>query len=80
MRRVNEAGYTAFVKRYHCTICDKPVDFHAELPELFPFCSDRCKLVDLGKWFRGEYAMERDLSPEEIAARHRSESGDRSEG
>ena len=21
----------------------------------FPFCSDRCRLIDLGKWFQGEY-------------------------
>jgi uncharacterized protein len=23
----------------------------------FPFCSDRCKLLDLGKWLGGEYRV-----------------------
>jgi len=25
---------------------------------LFPFCSERCKLVDLGRWLDGRYAIE----------------------
>jgi endogenous inhibitor of DNA gyrase (YacG/DUF329 family) len=24
----------------------------------FPFCSTRCKLVDLGRWVDGEYAID----------------------
>jgi endogenous inhibitor of DNA gyrase (YacG/DUF329 family) len=24
----------------------------------FPFCSERCKLIDLGKWFDGEHRIE----------------------
>ncbi len=23
----------------------------------FPFCSERCKLIDLGKWLGGDYAI-----------------------
>jgi endogenous inhibitor of DNA gyrase (YacG/DUF329 family) len=23
----------------------------------FPFCSDRCKLIDLGRWMDGDYAI-----------------------
>lgn len=23
----------------------------------FPFCSDRCKVIDLGRWFGGSYAV-----------------------
>ena len=23
----------------------------------FPFCSDRCRLLDLGKWFDGRYRV-----------------------
>jgi hypothetical protein len=29
-----------------------------------PFCSERCKLVDLGKWFSGENAISEPLKPE----------------
>jgi len=25
--------------------------------EHFPFCSRRCKLIDLGKWFDGEHCI-----------------------
>jgi endogenous inhibitor of DNA gyrase (YacG/DUF329 family) len=32
----------------------------AELP-YFPFCSKRCKLIDLGRWLDGTYS----LAPEE---------------
>lgn len=31
-----------------------------------PFCSSRCKLIDLGKWFNEEYRISRDLQPEEM--------------
>lgn len=34
-----------------------------------PFCSQRCKLIDLGKWLDGDYAVPSDepVSEEEIA-------------
>ncbi len=37
-----------------CPICKKAVTSkHAE----FPFCSDRCRLIDLGKWASGAYVI-----------------------
>lgn len=39
-----------------CTTCRKAV---AEGSEYFPFCSERCRLVDLGKWFSGSYSVSR---------------------
>ncbi len=35
-----------------CPICQKPVT-----AEHKPFCSARCREVDLGKWFTGSYAV-----------------------
>ena len=29
-----------------------------------PFCSERCKLVDLGKWFAGEHVIASPLRPD----------------
>ena len=29
-----------------------------------PFCSERCRLVDLGQWFAGNYAISEPLRPE----------------
>lgn len=28
-----------------------------------PFCSNRCRLIDLGKWFNEEHAISRELRP-----------------
>jgi endogenous inhibitor of DNA gyrase (YacG/DUF329 family) len=41
-----------------CPICSKPYEVEAvsDLPT-FPFCSERCRLVDLGRWIDGAYAI-----------------------
>jgi endogenous inhibitor of DNA gyrase (YacG/DUF329 family) len=47
-----------------CPICGKPFAI-ATLDDLpsFPFCSDRCKLIDLGRWIDGDYAIPGPKSP-----------------
>lgn len=37
-----------------CPTCRKPAGVGAED---FPFCSDRCRLLDLGKWASGDYRI-----------------------
>ncbi len=37
-----------------CPICSKPVDAKDDNA---PFCSDRCRLIDLGKWASGDYVI-----------------------
>lgn len=32
-----------------------------------PFCSTRCKLIDLGKWFGEEYRVSEPLRPDHFA-------------
>ena len=32
--------------------------------EHFPFCSERCKMVDLGRWLGGHYHISTDETPE----------------
>ncbi|HEY6002381.1 MAG TPA: DNA gyrase inhibitor YacG [Anaeromyxobacter sp.] len=39
-----------------CPVCGKPVAPRRENPA-FPLCSDRCRLVDLGKWLGEEYRI-----------------------
>lgn len=44
-------------KRTHnvrCPICKKSVK--RTLPD-FPFCSERCRTIDLGKWASGDYVI-----------------------
>ena len=45
-----------------CPICGKPAPSIASL--LGPFCSQRCKLIDLGIWFGEEYRISDELQPE----------------
>jgi endogenous inhibitor of DNA gyrase (YacG/DUF329 family) len=43
-----------------CPICRKPVsdDPPADgAKNYFPFCSERCKLIDLGRWLEGRYQI-----------------------
>jgi endogenous inhibitor of DNA gyrase (YacG/DUF329 family) len=42
-----------------CPICKKSVQ--AKDPE-FPFCSERCRLIDLGKWASGGYVISSPVS------------------
>jgi len=35
-----------------CPTCGKPSTYAER-----PFCSRRCRLVDLGRWFGGDYAI-----------------------
>lgn len=38
-----------------CPTCHNPVDWQNN--PFRPFCSERCQLVDLGKWVEGEYRV-----------------------
>ena len=43
-----------------CPTCKKSVPDPAageDLPKFFPFCSERCKLIDLGRWLDGKYQI-----------------------
>jgi endogenous inhibitor of DNA gyrase (YacG/DUF329 family) len=48
-----------------CPTCGKENDFNAD--PLGPFCSTRCKLVDLGKWFDEDYRISEPLRPDHFA-------------
>jgi endogenous inhibitor of DNA gyrase (YacG/DUF329 family) len=47
-----------------CPTCKKSGDWFAG--KYGPFCSHRCKLIDLGKWFSGENAISQPLQPEDL--------------
>ncbi len=32
----------------------------------FPFCSERCRLVDLGSWFSEDYKLSRPIHPSSL--------------
>ncbi|PIR16947.1 MAG: DNA gyrase inhibitor YacG [Deltaproteobacteria bacterium CG11_big_fil_rev_8_21_14_0_20_49_13] len=38
-----------------CPYCKKPVDWDES--KWRPFCSERCKMIDLGHWAMGSYRL-----------------------
>lgn len=42
-----------------CPICKKPVAFG---DPYMPFCSERCKLIDLGNWLDEKYVISTPLT------------------
>tara|TARA_B100001123_G_C15125925_1_gene953312 strand:+ start:303 stop:560 length:258 start_codon:yes stop_codon:yes gene_type:complete len=48
-----------------CSVCRQGYTFEykpgKKLPSHFPFCSQRCKSIDLGKWLNGEYRISTSL-------------------
>jgi len=44
--------------KVRCPICDRVMQGQgpAEWPQ-FPFCSDRCRLIDLGRWLGEDYRI-----------------------
>jgi endogenous inhibitor of DNA gyrase (YacG/DUF329 family) len=40
----------------NCPACGKPAPFHASNP-FRPFCSERCRLIDLGQWANEGYRV-----------------------
>jgi endogenous inhibitor of DNA gyrase (YacG/DUF329 family) len=66
-----------------CPTCKKSGEWFAT--PWGPFCSKRCRLIDLGKWLGGEHVISEPLRPEHLekfpgpsASDHRTglESGD----
>jgi endogenous inhibitor of DNA gyrase (YacG/DUF329 family) len=50
--------------RVACPTCGRQIDW-TPAAAWRPFCSERCKLIDLGAWFSGERAIPGADSPEE---------------
>jgi endogenous inhibitor of DNA gyrase (YacG/DUF329 family) len=50
-------------KLLHCPTCGMLVRFN---DEDFPFCSDRCRKIDLGKWASGVYKISSPILDPEV--------------
>jgi hypothetical protein len=55
--------------KLRCPICKKSTK--AADPD-FPFCSDRCRLIDLGKWASGGYVISSPVADADDAVRQDS--------
>lgn len=56
-----------------CPTCRKEGDWFGA--EFGPFCSKRCRLVDLGKWLSEEHAISEPLRPEHFSGYEELEGG-----
>ena len=56
-------GLEQALKTVACPTCSARV---AEEAETFPFCSPRCRMADLNKWFEGEYRISRPLDIDDL--------------
>jgi endogenous inhibitor of DNA gyrase (YacG/DUF329 family) len=61
--------------KLRCPICKKPVK---SADADFPFCSERCRLLDLGKWASGAYVISSPVTDAEEAIREDSPDEDES--
>ena len=55
-----------------CPICKKEVKLGD--PEM-PFCSARCRIVDLGNWASEKYVISTPARPEELREREEDDAG-----
>lgn len=58
-----------------CSICHDPVPPRPE-NRAFPFCSDRCKYVDLGRWLKEDYVISEPVADAEADSAETLELGD----
>lgn len=52
--------------RVQCPTCRREIDW-SQSP-FRPFCSERCKLIDLGAWLTEKHAIPGEPAPDEAAA------------
>jgi len=52
--------------KHRCPICKRPAD--SETDRDFPFCSERCRLLDLGAWASEKYVVSDPIFDEEDLA------------
>lgn len=48
----------------NCPHCQKPVEWDSNNPHR-PFCSERCRLIDLGAWANEEYQISKPSGAEQ---------------
>ncbi|TVM03028.1 MAG: DNA gyrase inhibitor YacG [Candidatus Brocadia sp. WS118] len=65
------------MRRIDCPHCKREIFYRMvkDVPT-FPFCSERCKLVDLGAWLDEAYRIEEPASAEALRQLEKKERGE----
>ena len=58
-------------RTFPCPRCDKPSTWEGN--EFRPFCSERCKMIDLGAWANDEYKLRTQDAPQADGGREGDE-------
>ena len=53
-------------KPVKCPTCKKIVPSEGPEAKSYPFCSPRCKTIDLAKWASGEYVISRPIEQRDL--------------
>jgi len=61
--------------KWRCPICRKPTD--SEVQADFPFCSERCKSLDLGNWASEKYVISEPVIDESTPDNPRSDADEK---
>jgi len=61
--------------KHRCPICNSPTD--SDLHPEFPFCGERCRLLDLGAWASEKYVVSDAIFDEQELAELDYRAGDR---
>lgn len=48
-------------QRLPCPTCQRPIEWSDQFPYR-PFCSERCRLIDLGAWLSEKHAIAGDVA------------------
>lgn len=55
------------IRTLTCPICQRPLaTSEGSTSKPFPFCSERCRQVDLLRWSKGKYAIIEPLQPDDL--------------
>jgi endogenous inhibitor of DNA gyrase (YacG/DUF329 family) len=49
-----------------CPTCKRPLSGESASTAYRPFCSQRCRMVDLGSWLSGSYRISRPLDEQDL--------------
>jgi len=53
------------IRPHQCPVCDREFEpVSKQSSSQFPFCSERCRSIDLLRWSDGRYRITEDVAPE----------------
>ena len=61
-------------KRLRCPTCKRDIEWSEQFPYR-PFCSERCRIIDLGNWASEKYVISTPARPDDLRAQEDDDAG-----